>query len=203
MSTITHFIIPADDMERAKKFYTELFDWKIEKFPGPIDYYAITSTNVNGERGLGGGLVKREESKDTIVNYVDVPSVDEYIARVEKLGGNVVVPKRAVPGIGYSAVCIDMEKNIFGLWECDENAKMNQCESCGMPLDEKTISTFDARYCIHCQDQQSGKLATKEQVREGSIKAAMQFMGKTREQAEKMVDEMMPKLPRWREYVKN
>ena len=76
---------------------------------------------------------------------------------------------------------------------------MNQCESCGMPLDEKTTSKFDDRYCIHCQDQQSGELASKEQVREGSIKAAVKFMGKTREEAEKMADEMMPKLPRWRE----
>ncbi len=76
---------------------------------------------------------------------------------------------------------------------------MNQCESCGMPIDEKTTSKFDDRYCIHCQDQQSGVLATKEQVRGGSIKAAMQFMGKTREEAEKMADDMMPKLPRWRE----
>ncbi len=68
-------------MERAKKFYAGLFDWKIEKFPGPIDYYAITTTDENGEKGLGGGLVKREEPQEAIVNYVDVPSVDEYIAK--------------------------------------------------------------------------------------------------------------------------
>ena len=49
------------------------------------------------------------------------------------------------------------------------------------------------------QIQQSGGLSTKEQVWEGTINAAMPFMGKTRAKAEKMVDEMMPKLPRWRE----
>ena len=68
-----------------------------------------------------------------------------------------------------------------------------------MPIDEKTTSKFDDMYCIHCQDQQSGELASKEQVREGSINAAMLFMGKTIAEAEKMADEMMPKLPRWRE----
>jgi hypothetical protein len=68
-----------------------------------------------------------------------------------------------------------------------------------MPLDEKTTSKFDDRYCIHCQDQRSGELGSKEQVREGSINAAMKFMGKTREEAEKMADVMMPKLQRWRE----
>lgn len=74
---------------------------------------------------------------------------------------------------------------------------MKQCESCGMPLDEKTTSKFDDRYCIHCQDQQSGRLANREQVREGSIKAVIQFQGKSREEAEKIVDGTMAKLLRW------
>ena len=75
---------------------------------------------------------------------------------------------------------------------------MKICESCGMPIDEKTISKFDSRYCIYCQDQQTGKLKSEEEVREGSIKAAMRLMGKTSEEAEKMADEMMPTLPRWK-----
>ena len=71
------------------------------------------------------------------------------------------------------------------------------CESCGMPLDDKSTSKFDIRYCIYCQDQQTGQLKSKEEVREGSIGVAMRLMGKTREEAEKMADEMMPKLPPW------
>ncbi|NIM03894.1 hypothetical protein GTN66_07110 [bacterium] len=74
---------------------------------------------------------------------------------------------------------------------------MGQCESCGIPLDEKTTSKFDSRYCIYCQNQESGELASKEQVREGSIQALMRLQGKSREEAEKVADEMMPKLPRW------
>ena len=72
------------------------------------------------------------------------------------------------------------------------------CESCGMPLEENTTSKADKRYCIYCQNQETGELKSKEQVREGSIDAAMRLMGKTREEAEKMADEMMPKLPRWK-----
>lgn len=74
---------------------------------------------------------------------------------------------------------------------------MKQCESCGMPLGEETASNMDDRYCVYCQDQQTGELRSKEEVREGSIAAAMRLMGKSREEAEKMADEMMPKLPRW------
>lgn len=74
---------------------------------------------------------------------------------------------------------------------------MNPRESCGMPLGEDTTSKLDARYCVYCQNQESGELATREQVREGSISAAMRLMGKTKEEAESMADEMMPNLPRW------
>lgn len=74
---------------------------------------------------------------------------------------------------------------------------MKQCQSCGMPLEDGTTSKSDNRYCIYCQDQQTGELKSKEEVREGSIQAAMKFMGKNKEEAEKMADEIMPTLPRW------
>lgn len=76
--------------------------------------------------------------------------------------------------------------------------KMKKCESCGMPLDEKSSSKLDGRYCIYCQDKVTGALKSFDEVREGSINAAMKFMGKTREEAEKMANEMMPTLPRWK-----
>lgn len=72
-----------------------------------------------------------------------------------------------------------------------------RCESCGMPLEGGFASKLDGRYCTYCQNQETSALATKEQVREGSIRAAMRLMGKTQEEAEGMVDELLPKLPRW------
>ena len=39
-----------------------------------------------------------------ITNFIDVKSVGEYSSKVEKLGGKVIVPKTAVPGMGYYAV---------------------------------------------------------------------------------------------------
>ena len=79
---------------------------------------------------------------------------------------------------------------------------MKICESCGIPLDDKTTSRFDGRYCVYCQVQQTGELKTYDQVKDGSIGAAMKLMGKSKEEAEKMADEMMPKLPRWKK-IKN
>jgi predicted enzyme related to lactoylglutathione lyase len=42
---------------------------------------------------------------------------------VERLGGKVVVPKTAAPGMGYYAVCLDTENNSFGILEPSENVK--------------------------------------------------------------------------------
>ena len=123
MPTIVHFDISADDIKRAKKFYEELFNWKIELLPGPVEYYLIETTTLNGERGVGGGMAKRNKPDDKITNFVGVNSVDEYTARVEKLGGKVIESKWPVSGWGYLAVCLDTENNVFGLWEEDKNAK--------------------------------------------------------------------------------
>lgn len=84
MPTICHFNIPAEDIERAKKFYAELFGWKIEKY-GPMEYYAIGTTTLGGEEGLGGGMTKRENPQQTITHYIEVQSMDEYLVYVFSL----------------------------------------------------------------------------------------------------------------------
>ncbi len=120
MATIVHFEIPADDMERAKSLYVDLFDWKIDSFPG--GEYMLVQTEPGGQ-GIGGGIMKRQRPEQKIMNYIGVPSVDEFSIKVEKLGGKLLMPKMAVPGMGYFAVCMDTEGNAFGLWESDERSK--------------------------------------------------------------------------------
>ena len=47
MSTIVHFDVPAENIDRAKKFYAELLGWKFESFPA-MEYNLITTTNLEG-----------------------------------------------------------------------------------------------------------------------------------------------------------
>ena len=125
MFTVVHFEIPADDVARAQKFYTGLFGWKIEKFAGPtpMDYWSVMTGKEEGKMGLDGGLMKRQDPQQQTIVYIDVPSVDEYVQKVVSLGGQVCFPKTAIPGMGYFAVCLDPEKNGFGLWEVNTGAK--------------------------------------------------------------------------------
>ena len=124
MPTIVHFDISVDDIERAKKFYTDLFNWKIEKMPGPMEYYGITTATEKGEEGIGGGMALRKSPNDAITNFIGVSSIDEHIVKVGELGGKIIQPKMAVPGFGYLAACFDTENNVFGLWQDDKNAKI-------------------------------------------------------------------------------
>jgi uncharacterized protein len=122
MSSIVWFEIPADDVERAKSFYGALFGWKIEKFPGPMEYWHIDTGG--GDDTPDGGLLRRQNPQQQgITSYISVASVDESAAKVEKLGGKICMPKTAVPEMGYFVICRDPENNTFALWERSETAK--------------------------------------------------------------------------------
>ena len=125
-----HFEIPSDDIERSKKFYNELFGWKIDKWSGSeamqegMEYWLISTVDDKGDKALGGGMMKRQSPQQQgITNYFDVKSVLEYSAKVEQLGGKVIMPKSPVPSMGYMAVCTDTENNGFGIFEADQTAK--------------------------------------------------------------------------------
>lgn len=123
MPNIVHFEIPADDVGRARKFYTGLFGWKIEKFEGDMDYWMV-QTGEKSAGGLEGGLMPRQMPNQAIINYIEVDSLNAYAAKVTDLGGTIQVPKTAVPGMGYFAVCLDTEGNAFGIWENDPEASV-------------------------------------------------------------------------------
>jgi predicted enzyme related to lactoylglutathione lyase len=127
MPRVTHFEIHADNPERAVKFYTSVFGWKVEKWQGPVDYWLITTGKH--QVGIDGAITRRQQpltGKDGMVGYLctlDVDSVDAYAEKVAANGGKVIVPKMAVPGIGWYAQCADTEGNMFGLMQEDSNAK--------------------------------------------------------------------------------
>lgn len=119
---VVHFEINTDDPLRAKVFYESVFNWKIEKWEGPMEYWVIDAGEEN-EEGINGGLQKREESEDQIFNYIKVPSVEKVSKKIEENGGKLVSPKIAVPGIGYFYMFKDTEGNKLGIMEEDNSAK--------------------------------------------------------------------------------
>ena len=122
MGRVTHFEIHADDPERASLFYSSIFDWKIVKWEGPMDYWLVST----GESvpGIDGGIVPRRGEKpgsgaacNAFVCTIGVDSLDDAIAATEKNGGIVVVPKVEIPGVGWLAYAHDTEGNVFGMMQ--------------------------------------------------------------------------------------
>lgn len=66
MPTIVHFEIPSDNVEKSRKFYSELFGWNIEKWTGTesmpegMEYWTVTTTDDKGNKAIGGGLMQRQ-----------------------------------------------------------------------------------------------------------------------------------------------
>ena len=104
MPRVVHFEVCADDMERAEKFYSEVFGWTVKKWEGEEGFsYWLVNTGKEGESGIDGGIVQRHDPSHVTRIVLDVPSVDEYAARIVSGGGVQLVPKFAVPGVGYAA----------------------------------------------------------------------------------------------------
>ena len=117
---VIHFEIPAQDLNRLRQFYSDLFGWDMQAPPGTSDYVMINAPTEGP--GIGGMIMKKQAPQQTITNYVSVESVAEYCEKVAQLGGQVVKGKTAVPGMGYFAVCLDPEGNPVGLWQDDPKA---------------------------------------------------------------------------------
>jgi len=121
-ASIIWFEIPADNPDRAQKFYQQLFGWKITPFPGAVENYRHIDTG-GADASPDGGMLPRMYPGHTITNYVLVDSVSKAAAKVTKLGGRICKEKTAVPQMGYFIICKDTEDNTFALWERNEKAK--------------------------------------------------------------------------------
>jgi predicted enzyme related to lactoylglutathione lyase len=117
-----HFEIPADNPERVIAFYEKTFGWTVQKWEGPMPYWLV-STGPEGEPGINGGILKKQHPNQPCVNTVGVKNVDAAIATVTANGGEIAVPKMAIPGVGWLAYGKDPEGNLFGMMQDDKNAK--------------------------------------------------------------------------------
>ncbi len=117
--TVIHFEIPADDLDRMKAFYKNVFDWKYHEIP-EMQYTTISTvpTDEKGmlqEPGVNGGIYKRTERDQVPLNYINVEDVDEFIDRAVRNGGRVRSPKMYIPRVGDIAVIEDPEGNPLGI----------------------------------------------------------------------------------------
>lgn len=123
MGKVVHFEIPADDLERAKRFYGEVFGWQLTDMP-EMDYTIIGTTPVDEQTqqptepgAINGGMMRRTAQTPSPVVTIDVASVTDALKEIESAGGRVVQGRTEIPGMGAFAYFTDPEGNTLGLWE--------------------------------------------------------------------------------------
>jgi uncharacterized protein len=127
MRKVVHFEIPADDVERAKGFYGEVFGWQLNTTPvGDGEYTSVITTSVDPQTfaptepgGINGGMTERSGNIPSPVITIGVDDIDQRLKEVETNGGAVVTPRTAIPGMGAFAYFKDPEGNVMGLWESE------------------------------------------------------------------------------------
>lgn len=117
-----HFEIPAENPERAIRFYRDVFGWTFERWDGPAEYWVIR-TGPSNEPGIDGGLMTRRDPTQPCVNTIAVSNLDGTLDQIIEAGGTCVVPKMPIPGVGWLAYCKDTEGHIFGIMQAAQDAK--------------------------------------------------------------------------------
>jgi predicted enzyme related to lactoylglutathione lyase len=125
MNNIVYFEIQSSNPLRDIDFYQTVFGWKFTKVEGlPIEYYQIETENMSG------GLLKRPAEvppthcgTNAFTCSVLVENFDAASDKILAAGGQIAMPKFAIPGRCWQGYFLDLDQNTFGLVEADENAK--------------------------------------------------------------------------------
>lgn len=112
VNRLCHFEIGTRDIESARKFYTTVFDWKIETDPNS-DYTMIET----GEEPKGGLLKPPPEIPLGITSYIQVENVEQTLEKIKDAGGAVIKPKEEIPNMGWYALFMDPDMNMLGIFE--------------------------------------------------------------------------------------
>ena len=119
---VVHFELNVKNIEKTKEFYENVFNWDIEKWKGPMEYWLVM-TGDEKKPGIDGGIGKVEDDQPSVINTIDVKDIDDVVKKIKKNGGKIITPKHAVPGVGWLAYFKDTEGLIFGIMQEDLNAK--------------------------------------------------------------------------------
>ena len=95
---VIHAEIRSADPDATRKFFGDLFGWKVASegaFPG----YTFIDTGVEG--GIYVAISPRQSAEDEVLFFVGVEDVAATLTRAEELGGTIIQPVQQVPGTSF------------------------------------------------------------------------------------------------------
>lgn len=118
---ITHFEIYGDNPGRLADFYRADLGWPTQRAEG-IDYWRIHPDPADNPNTNGGLTYRPSIPVNGWLQYVQVDSLEEAVAKAEQAGGKVLKERTAVPRTAWYAVVADPEGNAFAMWQPDPKA---------------------------------------------------------------------------------
>ncbi len=109
-----HAELSTTDVDKAKAFYSGLFDWKLEDMPMPQGTYTI----INVGEGVGGGLTRNmmPGTPSHWMPYVGVDDIRASTAKAKELGATMMLENEDV-GMGWLSIFTDPTGAMLGLWQ--------------------------------------------------------------------------------------
>jgi predicted enzyme related to lactoylglutathione lyase len=111
-----HVELNTTDLDRAKSFYGQLFDWKLEDVPmGPTGRY----TMIRPGKGTGGGMLKHPVPGEpsSWLAYVEVDDVAASTQKAKSLGAKIKLDVTDMHGAGWMSIIVDPTGGVLGLWK--------------------------------------------------------------------------------------
>jgi uncharacterized protein len=122
MNKVVHFEIPAENLERAKKFYQDNFGWNLIQMGPDMGNCVLAHTGPTDEQGMvqdkafiNGGLMPRNPAVSSPVLVIAVDDADAAVEKVKKSGGALVGEILDIPNVGRYAYVKDSEGNVIGV----------------------------------------------------------------------------------------
>ncbi|WP_040165207.1 VOC family protein [Microbacterium gorillae] len=130
-NSVIHFEIHAADVARTVEFYTSVFGWTAEDWSGfaGMPYWGVT-TAAAGEMGINGAIMQRQGDDPAPGGAVSGAVItlgsgdfDGDAAKILAAGGQIALPKAALPGMAWQGYFLDPAGNVFGLHQPDPDAR--------------------------------------------------------------------------------
>src|SRR5688500_16176447 len=113
---VVHFEITGKDGEKLKRYYAELFGWKVNS-ENPMNYGMVEPEGnaSDGGGGIGGGICSSPDGSRNVTVYISVPDVEAALAKAESLGGSRIMgPDKPMEGLEIG-LFTDPEGNMVGV----------------------------------------------------------------------------------------
>ena len=116
-----HIELNSTDPDKAKEFYSQLFDWELKDIPlpgsSPDAHEIYTTINVGG--GTGGGIMRQmmPNAPSSWLAYALVKDIRADTDKAAALGATIIKDVSEVPGMGYLSIIKDPTGAFLGLWQ--------------------------------------------------------------------------------------